>query len=189
MQRRLKRVPFVEYDDALEGFSSLREEINALIDDESYEEFGVKWEWLKEQAAMGDAIAMDVLAYYYKSGIKGFIPENYLRYIQWEVLAAGRGNELAIEKMQFLIKNACDKIITSSKYEKIKYKNDIDEYNELYVVGKAICKIVARDNYTAFPEDLVELKDVKQPYTKEIHNNLMVNINAAVDKAIELLIS
>lgn len=186
MAERIRRKPFTSYNEAFEGFTKLRKELNNLIEDDP-RGFKEKIEELKDKALHGDVIAMDVLAYYYKSGVGRMLPENYMRYIKWEFLAAARGNELAIEKLQFLIGYACEEIMNCDDYETIEYKNDIDEYNVLYVLGKNLCKIMVKDFLEAFPVDLVQLDDLHEPYTQESFIILRKNLDAAIPKTIAFM--
>ncbi|MBO5394646.1 MAG: hypothetical protein J6A28_01925 [Clostridia bacterium] len=185
MAERIKRKAFTYYSDAFDGFTELRKELNGYLESDP-EEFLIKFEELKQKAFYSDVIAMDVLAYYYKSGAGDVLPENYMRYINWEFLAAARGNTFAIEKLQFLIGQACDQIIDSEHYSTIEYKNDIDDYNMLYVLGKNLCKIIVKE-LKAFPIDLIELEDDYKPYTKEDFINLRKIIDAAVPKTIDFM--
>lgn len=180
---RIRRRAFVPYKEALDSFMQLRKELNdASAKDKNL--FLEKFNNCKERAVYEDAVAMDVLAYYYKTGVPGILPENYMRYITWEIVAAARGNELAIEKLQFLISMACDKILNCDDYETIKYKNDIDEYNALYVVGKNLCKILVKDFMKAFPVNLVNLEDDYQPFEQKYFVTLRRYIDEAVEKTI-----
>ncbi len=183
--QRIRRRPFVPYHEALEGFTQARKELNDSRNDS--EKFLEKFEEYKERAKYEDAIAMDVLAYYYKSGVAGVLPENYMRYITWELVAGARGNELAIEKLQFLIGFACDIVIECEDYEDIKYKNDIDDRNALYVVGKNICKIMVRDFLKAFPVDLVLLEDDHAPFEQKYFVTLRRYLEEATPKVIEFM--
>jgi hypothetical protein len=180
------RRPFVPYDEALEKFTEERKQLNEYIS-HSPQKFIERFEEIKQEALNGDVVAMDILAYYYKSGVPGLLPENYMRYIQWELIASARGNELAIEKVQFLIGYACDEIMKSEDYDKIAYKNDINDYNLLYVLGKAVSKILVRDFLKAFPIDLVALEDNFAPFKQEYFVTLRRYIDEAVPKTIEFL--
>ncbi len=181
---RVSRKPYIEYDDALAGFTAARKELNDLKNSDA-EEFLSKFEEYKEKARSEDPIAMDVLAYYYKSGVPGILPENYMRYVSWELISAARGNQLAIEKLQFLIGYASDEIIECQDYETIKYKNDIDDYNTLYVLGKALAKILVREFLKAYPVDLAVMKDDFQPFEQKY----FVTLRRQIDEAIPLTIA
>ena len=186
MGERIRRKPFTYYDEAFDGFTEIRKEMNNYAE-RSPEEFLEKFEQLKDKALHEDVIAMDVLAYYYKTGVPNILPENYMRYVYWEFIAAARGNTFAIEKLQFLIGQACDAIYENDDYKTIAYKNDIDEYNILYVLGKNICKILVKDFFKAFPVDLVKLKDDFKPYRREDFFVLKQQIDEAIPKTIDFL--
>lgn len=183
---RIRRKAFTSYYEALDGFTKARKELNDCINKSPYD-FLDKFEEYKDKAKHEDVVAMDVLAYYYKSGVPGILPENYMRYISWELVAAARGNELAIEKVQFLIGFGCDKIIESEDFETIKYKNDIDSSNLLYVLGKGLSKMLVREFLKAYPVDLVQLKDDYDPFQQKYFVTLRRYIEEAVPKTIALL--
>ena len=183
----MARKAFIEYQEALDGFTKIRKEMNGYIDDGKIEEAKNMFNALKYYAANEEPIAMDVLAYYYKTGIKDVVKENYMKYIKWELIAAARGNELAIEKVQFLIGYACDQIVDSDDYDEIAYKNDIDEYNILYVIGKNLSKILVKDYLKAFPIDLIQEEDEGKPFNQEDFIILRKMIDEAVPKTIEFM--
>lgn len=188
MSERIRRKPFYDYQECFDAFANIRKELNSYIEKGQAEKFLTRFQQLKQDALnKSDVVAMDILAYYYKTGVGKILPENYMRYISWEFVAAARGNELAIEKLQFLIGYACDNIIACDYYDDIEYKNDIDEYNVLYVLGKNICKIMVKDFLNAFPIDLVDLPDDFKPYKKEDFILLRKNIDAAIPKTIDFL--
>lgn len=183
---RLRRKPYIDYDDALQGFTNGRKELNDCLDESKYK-FREKFREYKMKAKDEDPIAMDILAYFYKSGAGDVLPENYMRYISWEFVSAARGNMLAIEKLQFLIGYACELIVSCDDFEVIKYKNDINEYNVLYVLGKAVCKIIVRDFLKAYPVDLVELEDDYSPYQLKDFVTLRRYIDESVQPTIAYL--
>ena len=182
---RIRRRAFVPYKEAFEEFTSLRKKLNDLAEEDK-EKFQELFNDVKIAASRENTVAMDLLAYYYKTGVEGLVEENYSRFIQWELLAAARGNEFAIEKLQFLIGYACDIIIEDESYQTIEYKNDIDDENLLYVLGKAIAKIYVRE-YKVFPVDVYELKDEFNPYKQEYFINLRKKIDDIIPKTIEFL--
>lgn len=188
MLKRERRLPYTEYDVALAGFTEMRKKVNDCIE-KNPENFAQLFEEIKEKALYGSVVAMDVLAYYYKTGIPKLLPENYNRYLAWEFLSAGRGNKLAIEKLQFLIGVACEQISDHEEFDEMIFKNDITDENVLHVLGKAVCKIMTRDFLKAFPIDLVKLPDEHQPYTQEAFINLRKMIDDSIPKTIEYLLS
>jgi hypothetical protein len=161
------RPVFVPYQDALEGFTNIRKEMNGYVADGEIDKAKEMFSLLKVYAANEHAVSMDVLAYYYKSGIEKVVPENYNRYLEWELLAAARGNEFAIEKLQFIIGFACEQIMESDDYREIAYKNDINEENALYILGKNICKVIVKKHLHLFPSDLATASDIEEKYSQE----------------------
>lgn len=188
MRQRFKRVPFTENAEALAKFTEIRKKLNNCIEREP-EKFSELWEELKQDALYGSVIAMDILAYYYKTGIPKLLPENYERYLSWQFLAAARGNKLAIDKVQFLINHAIEKISEHEKFEDMVYYNDITEENYVYVLGKAVCKIMVGDLLKAFPIDLVKLPDEYVPYSQEAYINLRKMIDDAIPFTEQFLLS
>ncbi len=188
MPKRERRLPYMEYDEALEQFTQIRKEVNDCIEKEP-QRFASLWAELKERALYGSLPAMDALAYYYKTGIPKLLPENYQRYLAWEIVSAGRGNKLAIEKLQFLIGYAIDAVSDHEEFEDMMFKNDITEENAVHVIGKALCKVLVRDFLKAYPIDLVKLPDDFQPYTQEAFINLRKMIDDAVPKTCEFMLS
>ena len=180
------RLPFVPYQDAFEGFSNIRKEMNGYINNNELDKVKEMISLLKLAAANEHAVSMDVLAYYYKSGIKGALPENYNRYLEWELIAAARGNEFAIEKLQFLLGFAYEQIMGSDDYREIRNKNDIYEANALYVLGKNICKIVVR-KLKLYPVDLIEATDDEEVYTQEDFVNFRKLIDETMPDVIKSL--
>lgn len=188
MRRRERRLPFVEYQDAFDQFTVMRKEVLDCVE-KTPEKFFDVFDELKFKALYGNCVAMDVLAYFYKTGIPKHLPENYNRYIAWQFLAAGRGNKFAIDKLMFLIGAACDTISEHEEFGEMVYKNDITEENVMHVLGKALCKILVRDFLLAFPIDLVKLDDLYEPYSQEAFINLRKMIDAAIPPTCEFLLS
>ena len=162
--------------------------MNEIISSEDYDEFEKQLKFFKLRAGQGNPIYMDLLAYYYKTGVNDLLGENYDRYMSWEILAASRGNEFAIEKLQFLFNTAFDTILSDEKYDEICYKNDIDDTNELYKLGKNICKMLVRE-LSLFPVDLAGAKDETVKYTQEKFIYYRKKIDEIVEPTIKFLLS
>lgn len=188
MLKRERRLPFVPYQEALDQFTQMRREVNDCVENRP-QEFADLFAGIKEKALYGSPVAMDVLAYFYKSGIPKHLPENYNRYLAWEIVAGARGNELAIDKLQFLIGYACDAISDHAQFDDIIWKNDITEENAVHVLGKAVCKILVKDFLKAYPIDLVKEEDVFEPYNQEAYVAIRNMIDEAIPKTIAFLLS
>ena len=188
MDRLYKRPEFVDYDEAFKTFTDERKKMNEIISSEDYDEFEKQLKFFKLRAGQGNPIYMDLLAYYYKTGVNDLLGGNYDRYMSWEILAAARGNEFAIEKLQFLFNTAFDTILSDEKYDEICYKNDIDDTNELYKLGKNICKMLVRE-LSLFPVDLAGAKDETVKYTQEKFIYYRKKIDEIVEPTIKFLLS
>ena len=188
MDRLYKRPEFVEYEEAFNTFTEERKKMNEIVASQNYSEFKKLLKTFKLRAGQGNPIYMDLLAYYYKTGIPDYLNENYDLYMSWEILAAARGNEFAIEKLQFLFGTAFDLILNDEKYEEICYKNDIDDINELYKLGKNICKMLVRE-LSLFPVDLAGAKDALSKYTQEKFIYYRKKIDEIVEPTIKFLLS
>lgn len=185
MNRIYKRPEYIDYQIALDGFTKIRAELNDYIENDP-EKFTQRFKEIKNNAFEGDTIAMDALAYYYKSGVPNLLPENYERYLKWELIAAARGNEFAIEKLQFMLNYAYNAIMDCDDYDTIVYKNDIEDYNTMYVLGKAICKILVRE-LEYFPIDIVKEPDDYKPYTQEAFILFRKKVDEIIPKTIDFL--
>lgn len=185
MDRIYKRPPYLDYEEALEGFTNLRKELNEYIENNP-EKFAELFAETKVKAGEGDLVAMDILAYYYKTGVPNLLPENYDKYLKWEIVSAARGNELAIEKLQFLLGYAYTAIMESEDYETIAYKNDIDDYNVMYVIGKNVCKMLVKE-MSIFPTDMANEKDEYKPYTQEQFVIFRKTIDEIIPKTIDFM--
>ncbi len=185
MERIHKRPPFVEYQECLDKFTELRKELNGYIQD-SPSKFKKLFNKLKEDAGKDDVIAMDVIAYYYKTGVPNLLPENYETYLKWEIVASAKGNELAIEKLQFLLSYAYAEIMNCDDYDTIAYKNDIEDYNAMYKIGKSICKMLAKE-LKLYPIDICKENDVSKPYTQESFIVFRKTVDDIIPKTIDFM--
>ena len=182
---RIRYQAYTEYFESLDRFTSYRKKLNDYINN-NQKKFLPEFNEIKEKAGKGDVVCMDVLAYYYKTGVAGLLPENYNRYLEWEILSAARGNELAIEKLQFLLVYAYSQIIQCEDYNVIVYKNDINDSNVIHVVGKAICKMLVKE-MNLFPAELAKEKDEKAPYTREAFILFRKTVDENMPKTINYL--
>lgn len=177
------RPHFVEYQEAFDRFVEGRKEINKALENGTIDS---AFQNLLDGAAKNDAVAMDILAYYYKTGIINFLKEDYKKYLYWELLACSKGNCFAIEKMQFLFNNSYDAIVDHEEFDNITYKNDITEENYLYILGKAIAKVLVK-KYQINAEDLANDKNESRPFQNEYLNEFRKDLEASFDEIIEKL--
>ena len=111
----MEKEDFITKKDAFEGFTNLREVLNDCLENprKYSKSFLDMFTDVGTLAMDGNAIAQDLMGYYYKEGVKNYIPENYDLYMQWEILSAANGNEYAIQKLQFFLNYAFSEIINS----------------------------------------------------------------------------
>lgn len=177
------RPKVIEYQEAFDKFVAGRKEINTAIEQGK---IGDVFEQLLEKAEKHDAVAMDIIAYYYKSGIVNYLKENYIKYLYWETLACAKGNNFAIEKMQFIYNNAYEEILDNEDFEVIAYLNGLTEENFIYFLGKEISKTLVKkleinvENLSKMPE---EFKPFRNEYLLEFKKVL----NDALPEIIEKL--
>jgi len=107
------------------------------------------------KAVSHDPIAQDLLAYIFKKGFGNIIPVNYEKYMQWEILAAGNGNNFAIDKLSLFLSVALNEIMFAEDFGYILVRNELNNQNYNYIVGKLICEAIA-DELRLDPEKLIK---------------------------------
>ena len=107
------------------------------------------------KAVKGDVVYQDLLAYLHKKGFRFVLPVNYEKYMQWEILAAGNGNPLAIEKLTLYLNFALNEMSYIDDLEYVMNRNNIDGSNYFQVLGKLICEGII-DEMHLDPESLVK---------------------------------
>ena len=177
---------FIYKEDAYAGFVELRKVLNQMLETRR-DRFEESWADVGALAMAGNPIAQDIMSYYYKNGVNGFLPENYDLYMKWEILAAANGNEFAIEKLQFFLNYAFQELITQDNYQKIMSKNGITEENHLYVIGNLLCEgLVDQMQITA--KGLVEAKNEIIVYTPERLRTYKRELEKALPRILEYLL-
>ncbi len=181
---------FITKKDAYEGFTELRNVLNDCQEHpENYKKsFMDMFTEVGTLAMEGNAIAQDVMSYYYKNGVEGFIFENYDLYMRWEILAAANGNEFAIEKLQFFLNHAFDEIAENEKLPLILSKNDIDETNYIHIFGNLLCEGIV-DDLQITPKKLVDSKNKQNLYTPEKLREYHRSLERALPKVLDFLMS
>ena len=177
------RPKIIEYQEAFDKFVECRKEVNEALEKGNISEVFDK---LVKKANENDAITMDVLAYYYKSGIANFLKEDYQRFYFWELLACSKGNNFAIEKMQFIFNNTYEEIFDDENFDEIIYKNDITEENVIYVLGKEIAKVMVR-KYKIYAEMLSTKQENGNPFSNEMLLQFKKDLENALPDIIEKL--
>lgn len=180
----MKYSEFYSRQRGFEEFKILRTKLNNAIENPRNENFMTAFRRIKEQAGLGDVVAQDVVAYFYRDGVPKYLPENYKRYMYWEILSAAGGNMCAIDKLQFFLGYAYDTIVDDEAFPEIKYRCEIDEYNYLYIIGQAICEQLVEDLGLS-AQALCEQTNSREPYLPEYFRDFRKNVDDAIPRVIE----
>lgn len=174
---------FYDRKRGFEEFKIFRNQLNNSITNPRGESFSKLFDNLKKQAAQGDVVAQDVVAYFYRDGANRYLDEDYIKYMHWEILASANGNKFAIDKLQFFLGYAYDAIVNDVDFPLIKYRCDIDEFNYIYIMGQKICEQLVI-NLNLDEKKLAEEEDDFRPYMPEYFRDL----RNAVDKCLPTVI-
>lgn len=179
---------FVKKNDAYKGFTDLREVLNDCLENpEKYvKSFMDMFVEVGTLAMEGNCIAQDLMSYYYKNGVKGYIPENFEHYMHWEILAGANGNEFAIEKLQFFLNHALDTIADDPRLSDILSQNDIDEKNYVYVLGNLLCEGIV-DDLQITTKKLIDDQNKESVYSPEKQRELNRSLDRALPKVLDFL--
>lgn len=181
---------FIKKKDGFEGFTKLRKVMfDCLENPKDYKKsFADLLTEVGTLAMDGNCIAQDLMSYYYKNGVSGYLPENYDLYMQWEILAAANGNEFAMEKLQFFLGYAFDEIANSDKLPQIMARNDINEKNYVFVLGNLLCEGIV-DEMQITPQKLIEAPNKVNKYTAEKLREYRRALDKALPKVLKYLLS
>lgn len=180
---------FVYKEDAFEGFITLRKALNDLLENpKNGKNFEDVFAEVGSLALSGNPIAQDLMSYYYKTGIKDVIPENYDQYMKWAILAGANGNEFAIEKLQFFLNYAFTEIVSSDNLEKIISKNGLTQQNYLYVLGNLLCEALV-DALGISANKLVAEKPMVVKYTPEKLRTYKRELEKALPRVMDYLLA
>ncbi len=186
----MEKENFITKQDAFAGFKKLRTVLNDCI--EHPQEYRKSFiDMLTEVGTLamdGNAIAQDVMSYYYKDGVDGAVPENYDLYMQWAILAAANGNEFTIEKLQFFLGYAFEEIVASEKLPLILSRNGITEKNYVYVLGNLLCEGIV-DELEITAKKLVEAGNTTSKFTPEKLRSYRRALDNALPKVLNFLLA
>ena len=138
------------------------------------------------RAANDNPIAQDLLAYLFKKGFYDIIPVNYEKYMQWEILAAANGNQFALEKLTLFLSFPLNEIVISEDFHYILTRNELDNSNFNYVVGRLICEAIA-DELRLTPEKLIKDPIVHAEFDPKIMRVFDKARNYAIPKILNYL--
>lgn len=176
---------FIDRKKSYDGFIKLRRKILDASEqgkfDEAFTDVGTK-------ALEGDAIAQDVLAYFYNKGLPNCLKQNYQLYLSWQVLAAANGNMFAIEKTEFLIKYALDAIFDSDAVlRQAILLGNIDKDNALYVVSNLICESMV-DILGITAKKLIDIQG-EMKYSQEVNRIFVLAMEQSVPVVVNYLVT
>lgn len=140
---------------------------------------------LCEDAAGGDPIAQDLLAQWFRNGNQ-IIPENIEMSYKWLFLAGANGNKFSLDRLKLHFGYSFDQIIALEDFGELAYKNDINENNYQYVLGKLLCDAVI-DDMQINALELAKQKPTYLPFSSIILRNFDRATNRAVEIVTEYL--
>ena len=169
-------------------FIKLRNHMEKIAKDTPYdildEAYGEAFGEIYTNATLGDIVAQDYLGYIFKRGREGLVPENIDLSMKWLILAAANGNPLSVDRLSIYLNYAYDEIIFQPDIGNIKYRNNFDEFNYTYIIGKLLCEAIVDElNITAL--DII--KEI--PDTLEFTPARMGRYDRARDKAIPVVLN
>ena len=181
---------FIRRKDAYNSFKELRKILNESIASPKdwKKSFKEMFDEVGALAMENNCIAQDVMSYYYKDGVEGYIEENYDQYMQWEILAGANGNEFAIEKLQFFLNYAMQEIVDNEQLPQILAINGITEKNYMFILGNLLCEGVV-DELELSPKKLIDQPPKKQEYSLERMRVYRTALDSALPKVLRYLIS
>jgi len=130
-------------------------------------------------ATKNDPIAQDYLSYIFKRGLEKVIPVNFDKSMKWQILAAANGNQFTIDKLTLFLSHALNEIMMANDIGYIIARNELNEQNFNYIVGRLICEAIS-DELQLNPERMIKegLSHV------EFNPKLMLTFNRARSFAI-----
>lgn len=176
---------FIDKELSYNGFVKYRRKI---IDASEKGKFEETFTDIGTKALEGDAIAQDVMAYFYNKGLPNFLKPNYELYLSWQILASANGNIFAIEKTEFLIKYALDVIFDSDAVlRQAILRGNIDKDNALYVVSNLICESIV-DTLHIDAKKLIEIQG-EMKYSQEINRKFVLAMESSIPVVVNYLVS
>ena len=176
---------FINKDKGYDGFIKYR---RMVIDASEKGKFDEVFTDIGTKALEGDAIAQDVMAYFYNKGLPNFLKPNYELYLSWQILSSANGNCFAMEKTEFIIKFALVSIFDSDAVLKQAIlRGNIDKDNALYVVTNLICESMV-DILKINAKDLV-LQQGEMKFSQEVNRRFVLAMERSVPVVVNFLVS
>ena len=176
---------FINKDKGYDGFIKYR---RMVIDASERGKFDEVFTDIGTKALEGDAIAQDVMAYFYNKGLPGFLKSNYELYLSWQILSSANGNCFAMEKTEFIIKFALDSIFDSDAVLKQAIlRGNINKDNAIYVITNLICESMV-DILKINAKDLV-LQQGEMKFSQEVNRRFVLAMERSVPVVVNFLVS
>ena len=176
---------FINKDKGYDGFIKYR---RMVIDASEKGKFDEVFTDIGTKALEGDAIAQDVMAYFYNKGLPNFLKPNYELYLSWQILSSANGNCFAMEKTEFIIKFALDSIFDSDAVLKQAIlRGNINKDNAIYVVTNLICESMV-DILKINAKDLV-LQQGEMKFSQEVNRRFVLAMERSVPVVVNFLVS
>ena len=137
-------------------------------------------------ASKNDPIAQDYLSYIFKKGLGNIIPVNYEKYMQFQILAGANGNNFALDKLALFLNFALNEIAYAEDFEYIATKNELNQNNFLYIVGRLLCEGII-DEMQLNPEKLVKDPIEHIEFNSPLMRKFDKARNASIPKVLKFL--
>lgn len=155
---------FTDRKTAFDGFVKYRRVVLNSVDKNKFVD---EFTELCTRAMSGDCIAQDCVAYFFNRGVPDYIAPNYEYYMSWQILAGANGNEFALEKLEFFLNSALERIINDEELLSLAMKRkNIDKDNALAVISNLLCEGIV-DQLGIEATKLIDINKTPKPYTPE----------------------
>ncbi len=140
---------------------------------------------LCEDATIGDPIAQDLLAEWFRNGNE-ITPENIEMSMKWLILAGANGNKYSLDRLKIHFGFAFDSILDIDDFMDLADKFGINQYNYQYFLGMLLCKAVVEDMKIDAME-LAKTTPTKLPFSAVVMRTFDRSINKAIETVIAQL--
>ena len=171
---------------AFDGFVKLRRQVLESADRGN---FGDVFAEVCANAMVGDCVAQDVVAYFFNKGVPNFLPENYDLYMSWQILAGANGNEFALEKLEFFLNSALERIVDDEQILTTAMHNRIfNKDNALLVISNLICEGIV-DELNLDPKNYTKFENKSVPYSPRKNRVFLDAMERCVPNLVKFLMS
>lgn len=171
------------------AFKSFVEERKKIIESADRGDFVEAFTELCTKAMAGDCVAQDVTAYFFNRGFDNFLQPNFEYYMSWEILAGANGNEFALEKMEFFLNPALEKITDDVELLKnAMLRRNITRDNALMVISNLICEGIA-DELHLDAKKLINISNKASRYSPEKNRIFLDAMEKALPNVVDFLLS